>query len=130
MSNEKFNSTHDKYAPVWASALFILCCLGLSTTWFDLGDFWKGYVLDMVGPAWNYILVRGLFTKKAHNNWTKFFNPHRTLVLFITICFGIETLQYFNIYNSTFDFWDLLAYISILIPFYLLDLFLIKKNER
>lgn len=117
---------HNKYAPYWAIALVILSVAGLSSIWFDLGKFWKGYLLDMAGPAWNYILFRGLFTKKTDNVWTHFFSPDRTLILFLIICFGIEGLQFFKIYNSTFDPLDLLAYISILIPLYLLDL---KQND-
>lgn len=121
---------HNKNAPYWAASLVILGLLGLSTIWFDLGKFWKGYVLDMAGPAWNYILFRGLFTTKSNIAWIHFFTPNRTLVLFLTICFGIELLQYFQIYESTYDTWDLLAYISILIPIFLIDKMLIKQSHK
>jgi hypothetical protein len=122
--------THDKNAPYWAVALVIFCTVGLSTNWINLGDFWKGYVLDMTGPAWNYILFRGLFTAKVNNAWTRFFTPNKTLIIFLLVCFLIETLQYFKIYDSTFDPWDLLAYGSILIPIFLLDLILIKQYKK
>jgi hypothetical protein len=56
---------HNENAPFWAIALVFLGLLGLSTIWIDLGEFWKGYVLDMAGPAWNYILFRGLYTAKG-----------------------------------------------------------------
>jgi hypothetical protein len=121
---------HDKYAPYWAITLIILLGTGLSTIWFDLGAFWSSYLLDLVGPAWAYILFRGLYTAKADNIWTRFFTPNRTLIIFLTVCFGIETLQYFKIYNSTFDFWDLLAYISILIPLFLIDTRIIRKIKN
>jgi hypothetical protein len=42
---------HNENAPFWAIALVFLGLLGLSTIWIDLGKFWKGYVLDMAGPA-------------------------------------------------------------------------------
>jgi len=119
---------HDKYAPYWAITLIILLGIGLSIIWLDFGNFWKGYVLDMVGPAWAYVLFRGLFTKKANNTWTRLFTPTRTLIIFLTVCFGIETLQYFEIYNSTFDFWDFFAYISILIPLFVIDIGIIRKT--
>jgi 4-amino-4-deoxy-L-arabinose transferase-like glycosyltransferase len=122
--------THDKNAPYWAVALVIFCIVGLSTNWINLGDFWKGYVLDMTGPAWNYILFRGLFTAKVNNAWTRFFTPNKTLIIFLLVCFLIEILQYFKIYDSTFDPWDLLAYGSILIPIFLLDLILIKQYKK
>ena len=95
-----------------------------------MGKFWKGYVLDMTGPAWNYILFRGLYTAYADNIWTRFFTSNRTLAIFLLVCFGIETLQYFKIYNSTFDFWDLLAYISIIVPLYLIDIGIIGRNKE
>lgn len=108
----------------------LLGVMGLSTIWIDLGDFWKGYVLDMTGPAWNYILFRGLFTAKTDNAWTRFFTPARTLIIFLLVCFGIETMQYFEIYNSTFDPLDLLAYCSILIPLFFIDVGLIKQSKK
>ena len=121
---------HDKYAPYWAAVFAILWITGLSTIWFDFGKFWKGYVLDMVGPAWNYILFRGLFTKKADNRWTRFFTPTRTLLIFLAFLFGIETLQYFKVYNSTFDPYDFLAYISLLVPFYMVDRYIEEKDRK
>ncbi len=130
MEQNSLKIMHDKNAPYWAIALLIFGTVGLSTIWIDLGYFWKGYALDMTGPAWNYILFRGLYTAKANNVWTRFFTPNRTLIIFLLVCFMIETLQYFNIYDSTFDLWDLLAYVSILIPIFLLDLGLIKQNEK
>jgi len=127
VKQEDLKTRHNKNAPYWAVAIVILTVTGLATVWIDLGSFWKGYVLDMVGPAWNYILFRGLYTAKADNAWTRFFTPHRTLMIFLIICFGIETLQYFKIYDSTFDVLDFLAYVSILIPIYLID---IKQNKK
>lgn len=114
-------NSHDKLAPYWAAALVVFCCTGLATIWLDGSAFWKGYVLDMVGPAWNYILFRGRFTAKKDNRWTRFFTPVRSVVIFIVVCFGIETAQYFHLYNATFDPWDYLAYVSLLIPLFLLD---------
>ena len=115
--------THDRFAPYWALALVLLGVTGLATIWADLGAFWKGYVLDMTGPAWNYILFRGLFTGYTENAWRRFFTPGRTLTIFILVLAGIEGAQYLGIYEATFDLWDFLAYGSILIPLYLLDVY-------
>ncbi|MBN1781496.1 hypothetical protein JW948_10250 [bacterium] len=112
---------HDRLAPFWAAGLIILGTVGVSTIRIDWGYFWKGYVLDMTGPAWNYILFRGLFTAYSENIWTRFFTPVRTLIIFLIVCFGIETAQYLHLYDATFDPWDFLAYISILAPLFLLD---------
>ncbi len=121
---------HNKLAPYWAAGMFILGGIGLATTWFDFGNFWNGYVLDIAGPAWNYILFRGLFTYYANNAWTRFFTPKTTLIIFLLVCFGIEGAQYFNLYEATFDPWDLLAYLSILIPLFLLDSYQINCNHN
>jgi hypothetical protein len=117
---------HDTFAPFWAAGLILLGGTGLATVWVKLGPFWNGHVLDMTGPAWNYILFRGLYTSYAENTWTRFFSAKRTLIIFLFVCFGIESAQYFNLYEATFDPWDFLAYISILIPLFLLDLRLSK----
>lgn len=120
---------HDKYAPFWAGALVVLCGAGLATVWLDLGGFWKGYLLDMTGPAWSYILFRGLFTSYRQNRWTGFFTPVRTIIIFIAVSFGIEAAQYLNLYEATFDPWDFPAYISILIPLFLIDVWLRAGSE-
>lgn len=120
---------HNKYAPYWALGLAALLLVGLSSIWIDLGKFWKGYVLDICGPAWSYILFRGLFTEYSDNAWRRFFTPDRTLAIFIAVCYGIEAMQYFELYDSTFDYFDLLAYISILVPLYLIDKRIISKDN-
>lgn len=118
---------HNRYAPYWAGTLFVLGSIGVSTVWLDFGIFWKGYVLDITGPAWNYILFRGLFTSYTENRWTKFFKPERTVIIFIIVCLVIESMQYFKIYDATYDPWDLLAYVSILIPVFLIDLKITRR---
>jgi len=75
----------------------------------------------MVGPAWNYILFRGRFVAKADNIWTRFFTPLKTFTIFIAVSFGIEILQFLEVYEATFDPWDFLAYVSILLPLFILD---------
>ena len=129
MNKELLKKLHDKYAPYWAITFIILLGVGLATIWIDLGAFWKGYVLDMVAPGWNYILFRGLFTAWANNRWTRFFTPTRTVIIFLIVLFGIETLQFYNIYKATFDLWDFLAYCSVLIPLYILDLSVFQKAK-
>jgi len=118
----KDKSRHDELAPYWAAGLIVLMATGLMSIWIDLGSFWRGYVLDMTGPAWSYILFRGLFTYKADNAWTRFFTPERTLVIFLFVCFGFEGAQYLGLYESTYDPLDFLAYISVLVPVFILDL--------
>ena len=112
---------HDKAAPYWAAALVVCCTIGVSTTLVDFGSFWSGYGLDITGPAWNYVLFRGRAHAYARNTWTTFFTPVRTLLIFVCVAYGIELAQYFQLYESTFDPWDLLAYISLLVPMFVID---------
>lgn len=121
---------HNRNAPFWALTMVILGVAGLSTNWVDLGAFWKGYVLDMAGPAWNYILFRGLFTKWTDNKWRKFFSPARTYLIFVCVCFAIEGAQWLELYDATFDTFDLLAYLSLLTPTFLLDKWQSLNRER
>jgi len=114
-------ASHDRQAPFWAAGLVLLLAGGLSTSWLDLGAFWRGYVLDVTGPAWTYILVRGRFTRWAANAWTRFFTPTRTLATILVACFGIEGAQYLEWYEATFDRWDFVAYVSLLLPIFLVD---------
>ena len=101
--------------------MFLLLLTGLSSTWLCLGAFWNGYALDIAGPAWNYILFRGLFTTQADNRWTRFFTPVRTCFIFIGVCTGIELAQYFKLYDATFDPYDFVAYLSLLVPLFIVD---------
>ena len=110
--------------------MVVLGATGLATNWIDLGAFWRGYVLDMTGPAWNYILFRGRFTARADNAWTRFFTPVRTLVAFVAVCAAIEGAQYLNLYDATFDPWDFVAYVSILLPLFLIDVATGGHTER
>jgi hypothetical protein len=87
---------HDIYAPYWAVALIMIGGIGVSTIWIELGDFWNGYVLDMTGPAWNYILFRGLFTSQANNAWTRFFYTYTNFINFSYCLFWHRILTIFR----------------------------------
>jgi len=118
---------HDRVAPYWAAGLILLCLTGLLSTSLGSGPFLTGYALDATGPAWNYILFRRLFTEYVDNSWTRFFTPARTFVIFVVVSFSIEAAQFFELYEATFDPWDLVAYVSLLLPLYLTDSWLLKQ---
>lgn len=119
--------SHDRNAPFWAVALVLLVAAGLSTTVLDRGELWSGYVLDATGPAWAYILVRLRFTEWVDNGWTRLFTPGRSALLCAGTCWGIELLQYLEVYDATFDPWDLVAYLAILLPLHLADRFQLQR---
>ena len=48
---------NNKETIFWKITLILLCLTGLSTGIFKIPGFWTSYVLDIVGPAWCYILI-------------------------------------------------------------------------
>jgi len=113
----------------WKTVLIILGSLAILTCFIRISDFVSGYVLDMVGPAMGYILLRVQYTSKQSTFLSFKFTPGLTALLISGICFLIETSQYFNLYDAYFDPWDYLAYISILIPCYLIDRYISKHKS-
>jgi len=75
-------------------------------------------------------LIDSIDNAIANNAWTRFFTPKRTLMIFLIVCLTIEMAQYFKLYDGVFDIWDLLAYVSILFPLFLIDLRLIRQSEK
>ena len=101
--------------------------VALATGAFPVAGFWSSYVLDIVGPAWVYILFRGLFRREP-TALSKYFTPEVTVVSFTAICFLIEWAQYLQIYEAHFDPLDLLAYVSVLWPVYFIDRWLLNRR--
>ena len=108
----------------WKIVLVVLAGIGLSTGLVKTPGFWTSYVLDIAAPPWNYILIRGLFTSKKTTFFSIKFKPETAALLIIGIACLIETAQYFKIYAAHFDPYDYIAYISLLLPCYLIDKFL------
>jgi len=57
------------------------------------------------------------------------FTPIRTFLLISGICIAIETSQYFKLYEAYFDPYDYVAYISVLLPIFLVDMWLESKSD-
>ena len=127
--NSGIRQLHDRNAPYWAAALIVSGTLGVLPGWIQMGEFWSSYGLDIFGPVWNYILFRQLYTAYRNSRWRQFFNPWRTLIIFIVICYLIEGAQYLEWYDATFDPWDLLAYVVLLIPVFMIDLFFYNRGR-
>lgn len=113
----------------WKISIILLGSIGLSTGLFKLSEFWTSYVLDIVGPAWIYILIRGQYQSKNATFLSLKFSPELAFALIAGICFIIEIMQFFNLYNSTFDPYDFLSYFSGIFIIYLIDKWFIKREN-
>jgi len=103
----------------------------ISTGIIKGSGFWTSYVLDITGPAWCYILIRGQYKSRSAKFLTIRFSPELAFLLIIGICFIVETLQFFKVYTSTFDLYDLLAYFSGTFIVYLVDkYFNLRFNKK
>jgi hypothetical protein len=113
----------------WKAALLVFGIVGLATGVVRVPGFWSSYVLDLVGPAWNYILLRGLFSKKQPAMLSRFLSPERALILILTVCALVETAQFFELYDARFDPSDFVAYASLLIPCYVIDRVSLQRSS-
>jgi hypothetical protein len=113
----------------WKGMVIVLGIISLSTGLFSVSKFWSSYVLDLVGPAWGYVLIRVQYRMDSERFMKIRFSPEMALLSIISICFIIEAMQYYNLYYSTFDPYDLLAYFSGTFVVYLIDKILIRKRN-
>jgi hypothetical protein len=80
----------DRERLFWKLSVIVLCSTGLATGLFPRPGFWSSYVLDTVGPAWNYILVRGLFTDRWPPRLRRIFSPELSLLGIFGVCVAVE----------------------------------------
>ena len=113
--------TRKKQVRFWKISVIILGIISLSTGLYKGSAFWSSYVLDIVGPAWGYVLIRAQYRLNSESFMNIRFSPEVAFLVIVGICFIIETMQFFEIYNSTFDPYDLLSYFSGVLGVYLID---------
>jgi len=113
----------------WKITLILTGSTVLATCLIRIPGFWSSYVLDMAGPAMGYILLRVQYTSKESTFLSFKFTPESAALIIFGICFAIETSQYFKLYEAHFDPFDYVAYISLLVPCFLIDKWLIKNLE-
>jgi len=111
----------------WKIAIILFGTIALLSGLVKDPGFWSSYVLDIVGPAWNYILLRGLYTSKKSTFMSLKFTPETAAFIILGTCVLVETAQYFKLYDAYFDPYDFLAYVSLLLPCYLLDKYLLNR---
>lgn len=113
----------------WKTSVIILGIISLSTGLYKGSGFWTSYVLDITGPAWGYVLIRAQYRLNSERFMNIRFSPEIAFLVIVGICFIIETMQFFEIYNSTFDPYDLLSYFSGIFVVYVIDKILIKSKN-
>jgi len=113
----------------WKVSLVMFGTISLATGIIRVPGFWSSYMLDIMGPAWNYILIRGLFSRTQPAMLSRILMPEAALVLIVATCFFVEVAQYLRLYESTYDPFDLVAYVSLIVPCYIIDRRLLKRHS-
>ncbi len=80
--------------------MVLMGTLGLATCFVRIPGFWSGYVLDIVEPARNYIVIRGLFAQERAGMMSRIFTPEVTLGFIVSVCFLVEAAQYLELYDA------------------------------
>ena len=111
----------------WKVTLVTFGTISLATGIIRVPGFWSSYMLDIMGPAWNYILIRGLFSRTQPAMLSRILTPEAALVLIVATCFLVEAAQYLQLYESTYDPFDFVAYVSLIVPCCIIDRRLLKQ---
>ena len=114
----------------WKIVVIILGLISLSTGIIKGPGFWTSYALDITGPAWGYALIRVQYKSKNQTFFNIKFTPEIAFLLIVGICFIVESLQFFEIYDSTFDLFDFLAYFSGAFSIYVIDKVLLRLAKN
>ncbi len=88
-------SKESKAVIFWKALLICLGIISLSAALFSGTEFWNGYVLDIAGPAWCYVLIRVLFRSDSDRFLGIRFSPEIAFLTILGACFIIEGMQYF-----------------------------------
>ena len=115
---------------LWKVLLITLGIISLSSGFIKSPGFWTSYALDIAGPAWIYLLLRGQYNLEKSAFLSIKFTANQAISLVIGIGFIIEIMQYYKIYEAHYDPYDFIAYVSLSIPVYLLDKWLIRRQNK
>lgn len=113
----------------WAVALGILLTAGVLAQ-FGIPGFWSSYALDIAAPAWIYIGIRGLARRSQSTRPPWFLPPETVLFFIISVCFLVEAAQFLGLSAGHYDPYDLLAYVALLVPFYIIDRWLLAQRGQ
>ncbi len=122
----------------WAAALVLFAIIVFGTEFVQVHGFWGSYVIDIFGPAMVYIYIRGLSAKRESAKWRGLFSPELAVFTVALVCFLVEFAQYISprlswpwntLYKKHYDPYDFLAYVSLLVPCYSIDRWLLNRRS-
>ena len=117
-SAQAFLKNRSKLA--WRSAALFAVATGGITRFVDFEGFIGNYWFDMSFPVFIYIYLRKTI-KSDESHDSSPIHPNLAIIIAIAPAFLLETFQYFNWYKGTFDLIDYLAYLSLVVPAYMID---------
>ena len=94
----------------------------------QVSGFFGSYMIDIFGPAFVYIYIRGLYSKERRTRFWSFASPEIAAFGILAICSLVEMAQFFRLYNKHYDPYDFIAYASLLLPCYGLDRWLLSRQ--
>ena len=106
---------------VWRTVILALVAVLLATEVLERPGFWSSYARDLVGPAVIYLLFRGRHRASEARVFWGLRTPDRVVAFVLGFCFTVEAAQYFGLVSGRFDPYDLAAYVTGLLPWYLVD---------
>ena len=110
--------------------LLSLCfLLSLGALLVEIDGFWNNYLLDIVFPAFWYLTIRGISRGENAPPILRRLSPTAIFGSLIGITFAMEFGQYFGYYWGTYDPKDFLAYLILLGPCYLSDIWARRNRE-
>lgn len=103
--------------------IFLICfALSLGALLVEIDGFWNNYLLDIVFPAFWYLTIRGISQSENASSFLQKLSPTVVFGFLVCLLFTMESGQYFGFYWGTYDPIDFLAYLSVLVPCYLIDI--------
>ena len=105
---------------IWRATVLVLGAVLLATEVLERPGFWSSYARDLTGPALMYLLFRGRHRASKVGTIPGVRTPNQVAAFVLGFCVTVEAAQYFGLYGH-FDPYDFVAYVTGLVPFYLVD---------
>jgi len=111
--------------------IVLSCCFffSMGALLVEIDGFWNNYLLDIAFPAFWYLTLRGISKAENMHPLLQKLSPSISFSLLIGVTFILEIGQYFGFYWGTYDPIDFLAYMSLLGPCFLIEIWGLK-NQR